>query len=93
MAYRVILSPAAERQISRIRGVGRLALRGVIRSLATDPRPPGALKIAGLRNQWRVRVRVDDQSWRIIYRIDVRRNEIVIARVAMRDERTYRSLR
>ena len=93
MANRVILSPAAERQISRIRGVGRLALRGVIRSLAGEPRPPGALKIAGLRNIWRVRVRVDDQSWRIIYRIDGQRDEIVIARVAMRDERTYRGLR
>jgi hypothetical protein len=46
-----------------------------------------------LRNAWRVRVRVDDQSWRIIYRIEVHRNEIVIARVAMRDERTYRNLR
>lgn len=93
MAHRVILSPAAERQISRVRGVGQLVLRGAIRSLTTDPRPPGALKIAGLRNVSRVRVRFDDQSWRILYRIDVRRNEIVIARVAMRDERTYRGLR
>ncbi len=93
MSYRVILSPAAVRQLGRLRGINQVALSGVIRALADEPRPPGAVRLTGLRNVWRVRVRVDGKPWRVIYRLDEAQREIVVARVVRRDEGTYRSVR
>lgn len=92
MPYRDILSPAAERQLSRVTGISQVALRGLILALRDEPRPRGSIKLAGLRNVWRLRARVDGRPWRVIYRIDDSRREIVIARVATRDQRTYRRL-
>ena len=93
MPFRVILSPAAERQLGKVRGASRVALIGMIFALGDQPRPPGALKIAGLRDVWRLRVRIDGRPWRVNYRLDERGGEIVVARIAARDEATYRRLR
>ena len=92
MAYRVELSPAAGRTVDRLRGVSFIAVRGVIRGLADNPRPPGSTKLVGTESTWRVRVRIDHELWRVIYRIDDARDLVVIARVVRRDERTYRGL-
>ncbi len=92
MPYRVILSPAAERQLSRVKGISQVAMRGLILALRDEPRPQGSVKLSGSRNVWRLRARVDGRAWRVIYRIVDSRREIVIARVATRDERTYRRL-
>ncbi len=88
MAYRVIVAPAAERQLGRLRGASALALRGVVMSLQDQPRPRGALKLAGLPNVWRLRVRIDGRPWRVVYRLDEARGEVVVARIAPRDEGT-----
>ena len=93
MAYHVDLSPHANRQIDRLRGVARIALLGVVLARADDPRPRGALRITGMRNIWRVRVRIDDRPWRVIYQVDDTDQLVVILRVAARDESTYRRLR
>ncbi len=93
MTYRVILAPEAERQLSRQRGTSAVALRGILLALGDEPRPRGALKLAGMRNVWRLRVRIDGRPWRVVYRLDAARGEVVVARIAPRDERTYRGLR
>jgi mRNA-degrading endonuclease RelE of RelBE toxin-antitoxin system len=93
MAYRVILAPAAEREYGRLRGVAAVALRGILLALEDDARPRGALKLTGMRNVWRLRVRIDGRPWRVIYRLDETRREVVVARIAPRDEGTYRGLR
>ena len=90
--YRVILTPAAQRQLERLRGTGFIAMRGVILALADEPRPPGSGKIAGTNDLWRVRIRIDSMPWRIIYRLDGARREVVVTRVARRDEGTYRGV-
>ena len=92
MAHRVELSPAAGRAVDRLRGVSFIAVRGVIRGLADDPRPPGSARLVGTESTWRVRVRIDHEAWRVMYRIDDARGLVVIARVVRRDERTYRGL-
>lgn len=84
-----MLTPAAQRQIDRLRGVDLLALRGVILALADEPRPPGAVKLAGA-DLWRVRVRVEGRPWRVVYQLRTRERLVVITRVARRDEGTYR---
>ena len=64
---RVVLSPAAQRQLKRLRGPPMLALRGVLLGLAADPRPAGVIKLAGTDDQWRLRLRIDGQPWRVVY--------------------------
>ena len=91
MSLRVVLAPAVTRQLRRIRPDQTLALRGVILALGEDPHPPGSGKVAG-SDLWRVRVRVDGVPWRIVYQVREREGLIVIARVARRDEATYRRL-
>ncbi|HLB44320.1 MAG TPA: type II toxin-antitoxin system RelE/ParE family toxin [Candidatus Limnocylindrales bacterium] len=92
MAYAVLLRPAAQRQLDRLRGVWYLAMRGVILALADEARPPGSIKLSGSSNLWRLRIRVDGRPWRIVYRIDDTRQEIVVTRVAPHDEGTYRGM-
>jgi mRNA-degrading endonuclease RelE of RelBE toxin-antitoxin system len=64
--YRVMLTPAAQRQLDRLRGSDFVAMRGVIVALADEPRPPTAGKVAGTTDLWRVRVRIDGAPWRVI---------------------------
>ena len=87
-----MLTPAAERQINRLRGINFIAARGVILALRDEPRPRGSGKLTGRTNLCRLRIRVDGRPWRIVYRIDERKQEVVVTRVAPRDEGTYRDL-
>ncbi len=91
-AWRVILTPAAQRQIDRLRGIDLLALRGVILALAEDPRPRGGVKLAGAEGLWRVRVRVEGRPWRIVCQLRTRDRLVVITRVVPRNEGTDRRL-
>ena len=86
------LTPAAQRQIDRLHGVDLIALRGVILALADEPRPSGALKLAGAEGLWRIRVRIESRPWRVVYQLRTRESLVVITRVARRDEGTYRRL-
>lgn len=90
-AWRIVLTPAGQLHIDRLHGVDLLALRGVILALADEPRPPGAVKLAG-SDLWHVRVRVEGRPWRIVYQRRTRERLVVITRVARRDEGTYRRL-
>ncbi len=90
--YRVELTPAAMRQLERLRGATLVALRGVILGLADDPRPAGTRKLASEAELWRVRLRIDDEPWRIVYQVRDRDRIILVTRVARRDEATYRRL-
>lgn len=90
--HRVVLTPAAERQLGRHRGSTLLALRGVILALADEPHPSGATKLAGTDDLWRVRVRIDGQPWRVVYQIRATERLVVVTRVVRRDEATYRRL-
>lgn len=90
-AWRVELTPAAARQLGRLRADELLALRGVILALAQDRRPPGAGKLRGSR-LWRVRLRIDGVPWRVVYQVRDAERLVVVTRVVRRDESTYRDL-
>lgn len=92
MALRVELTPAAVRQLRRLRAADGLALRGVILALGEEPHPVGSGKLAG-SDLWRVRVRIDGVPWRVVYEIREAEGVVVVARVARRDEATYRQLK
>ena len=89
--WRIELTPAAGRELRRLRSDELLALRGVILALADEQRPPGAAKIHG-SDLWRLRVRIDGVPWRVVYQVREGDRLVLIIRVARRDESTYRHL-
>ena len=63
--YRVFLERAAERDIGRLPSNIHDRIIQAIRSLESNPRPPGCRKLAGMKNDWRIRV----GDYRIVYEI------------------------
>jgi mRNA-degrading endonuclease RelE of RelBE toxin-antitoxin system len=82
---RVVIAPAAQRQLHRLAPGEAARLRGPILALAIHPHPPGAAKLTST-DFWRLRV----GDLRIVYLVDG--GSVVILRVARRSERTYRQL-
>lgn len=90
-AWRVELTPAAARQLRRVRAAELLALRGIILALAHDRRPSGARKLRG-RDLWRIRLRIDGVPWRVVYQLRQPDQLVIVTRVARRDQATYQGL-
>ncbi|MGH2468062.1 MAG: type II toxin-antitoxin system RelE family toxin [Candidatus Limnocylindrales bacterium] len=90
--YRVVLTPAARRQLDHVKGSDAMALRGVVLALAVEPRPRGARRLQGLQGLWRIRVVIDGAPWRVVYQLRPQEGEIVVTRIVRRDEATYRRL-
>jgi mRNA interferase RelE/StbE len=72
-AYRVVLTPAADRQLAKLPRQAREMVAAAIVTLASHPRPSGSAKLAGAADLWRIRVR----DYRVIY--TVRSGELVVA--------------
>lgn len=85
--HRVVLAPAAQRQLRRLPPGDAARLRPPILALAIDPHPPGAAKLAGTEF-WRLRI----GDLRIVYVIDADAT-VVVLKVARRAESTYRRLK
>lgn len=83
---RVLLAPAAQRQLRRLPPGDAARLRGPILALALDAHPAGAVKLAG-SDFWRLRV----GELRVIYVVPDAET-VVVLRVARRAESTYRRL-
>jgi mRNA interferase RelE/StbE len=64
-AYRVVFTPAADRQLAKLPRPAREMVAAAIVTLATNPLPPGVVKLAGAVDLWRIRVR----EYRVIYTI------------------------
>lgn len=80
MAYRVILKPAAERDLSSL---PRDVLRRVdsrIRALSEDQRPHGSKKLAGGGGLYRIRV----GEYRVIYAVQDDALLVIVVRVRHR---------
>ena len=92
MAYKVVLHPSAQRQLEKLRGSLSIAVHGALLTLSDDPRPVGAIKLVGSSDLWRLRIRIDGRSWRVVYQIDDRAKVVRVARVVARTEGTYRGL-
>lgn len=87
MEYEVILKPSAEKQLDRFpRQVARRLL-DALEGLRRDPRPAGAVKLAGEVNLWRIRV----GDYRIIYEIQDERLLVLVLRLAHRKD-VYRGM-
>ncbi len=72
--YRVLLERGAEKNLARLSSEIHDRVIAVIQTLATNPRPPGCRKLAGSKNDWRIRV----GDYRVVYEIA---DEIRVVRV------------
>ncbi len=83
---RVVLSPAAQRQLRRLPPGEAARLRGPILALGIDAHPPGVAKLAPT-DFWRLRI----GDLRVVYLVEDD-GTVVVLRVARRSERTYRRI-
>jgi mRNA interferase RelE/StbE len=72
--YRVLLERSAEKDLARLSGELHERIIPAIHALANNPRPNGCRKLAGGKNDWRIRV----GDYRVIYEIS---DAILIVRV------------
>lgn len=82
MTYSVIVLPSAERELMKLpaREWGRI--RDTIDALALNPRRGGSRKLQGTRDRYRVRC----GNYRVLYRIDDKRNRVTIYAVGNRKD-------
>ena len=86
MRYRVEISPAGQRDLRRIPSRVRERIEAAIYRLADDPHPRGSVKLRGEQRAWCVRV----GRFRILYDVYPDKLVVLILKVAVRDEATYR---
>ena len=72
--YRVLLERGAEKDLGRLSSEFHCRVITAIQALATNPRPSGCRKLAGSKQDWRIRV----GEYRVIYEIA---DEIRVVRV------------
>jgi mRNA interferase RelE/StbE len=88
--YRVEISPAADRDLEKLKSRIRMQdferLRNAVRNLAENPRPQGVRKIRGAEKAYRIRV----GNYRVVYDVYDSDNLVLILQVARRSETTYR---
>ena len=87
MSYEVKIRSAAQKDLDTLTGKEYRDVAEAISALEETPRPPKVKKLvdSGL---WRVRVK----KCRVIYAINDTAKEVIIVRVAMRSEDTYKGL-
>ncbi|HUW09876.1 MAG TPA: type II toxin-antitoxin system RelE/ParE family toxin [Anaerolineae bacterium] len=74
--YEVLLRRRAEKQLDRVPYVDHPRIVQAMLALRDDPRPPGCRKL--LDDIYRIRV----GAYRVIYKIDDEREEVVVGEVA-----------
>lgn len=79
---KILFHPDVLKQLQRIpRTELETALQTII-PLSHEPRPPGAKKLVGATNDWRVRF----GQYRIVYSVDDKASEITVFVVAKRSD-------
>ena len=78
--YRIAVKPSAVKALAAVPNPARLRIARRIDALADDPRGPGAVKLAGEDDLYRVRV----GDYRIVYQIQDRVLLVLVLRVGHR---------
>jgi len=78
--YRVVLTPAAQRQFAKLPAQGREMIAAALVALGRNPRPSGCAQLAGAQDLWRIRVR----QYRIICQILDDRLVVVVVTIGDR---------
>jgi mRNA interferase RelE/StbE len=87
--YRVEVSRRVRKAMARLHRTDQARIIVALKNLAEDPRPPGCRPVRNApKGTYRIRV----GSYRVIYTVIDADQVVVVARVAKRDESTYRGL-
>lgn len=81
MVYKIIIKPAARKELEKIDKPIRIRIIETISALSGNPRPPGCKKLVNFDNYYRVRV----GDYRIIY--EIRDKELIIEIVKVGNRR------
>ena len=87
MAYQVTILPAALRQLADIPKPDQRHIRKKIDGLSDEPYPPGAKKLHGKHEFFRLR----SGNYRIVYTVEHERLIVLVVRIGHRRE-VYRNL-
>jgi mRNA interferase RelE/StbE len=79
--YRVVLTPAADRQLAKLPPQAQEMVAAALVALASNPRPSGCVKLSATDDLWRIRVR----QYRVIYQI--LDNELLVTIVKVGDRK------
>jgi mRNA interferase RelE/StbE len=82
LSYQVLIERRALKELAKLPTVITVRVQTAIDHLAAQPRPHNAKKLAGSRDQWRVRV----GDYRVLYEINDRTREVRIFAVGHRRE-------
>ena len=85
MTYQIIVERKVEKEVRRIPHQNRQRIDEAILSLGSNPRPHGCKKLTEKEGY---RIRVSD--YRILYTIDDKNRIVVIYRIKIRSEKTYK---
>ena len=80
--YEVLIERAAERDLRSLPSILFNRIVSRIKVLTDNPRPPGCHKLAGSKNDWRIRI----GDYRVLYEIDDARKRVRIFRVRHRSD-------
>ncbi len=80
--YDVLIERTAERDIKSLPTALFDRILPRIKAFADNPRPTGCHKLAGSKNDWRIRI----GDYRVVYEIDDARKQVKIFRVRHRRE-------
>ena len=81
-AYSVVVTPAAERQLAKLRRPDREMVAAVMVALAGNPRPTGCKKLQATTDLWRLRV----GRYRVIYSILDDKLVVIVIKVGDRKD-------
>ncbi|MBI3838161.1 MAG: type II toxin-antitoxin system RelE/ParE family toxin [Planctomycetia bacterium] len=80
--YAIEFLPSADRQLQRFPAEIQRRIVRAVETLADEPRPPGAVKLAGTESVWRIRV----GPYRVLYEIHDKRLLVLVVRVGHRKD-------
>jgi mRNA interferase RelE/StbE len=85
LTYQIIIERKADKEANTIPAKYRIAIDKEISALAFNPRPSNAKKLTDKEGY---RIKVGD--YRVLYTIDDKQKTIVIYRIKIRNEATYK---
>ena len=82
MAYRILITPKAQRQIKAMPVSIQDRIRSTVRALRDNPYPPGTRKLKDAEGQYRIRV----GDYRIVYVVEGRLLMVLVVTVGHRKD-------
>jgi mRNA interferase RelE/StbE len=82
MPYAVIYKPSADKALRQLPEKVQRRIAAATEALAGDPRPPGAVKLHGTEDLWRIRV----GQYRVVYTVQDEALIVLVLRVAHRKD-------